>query len=611
MSHPVRVTVQVEGGNLLTDFRSLTLTQEVFTHHTFALDFSFEALGKSLGLAPEALFAQAHDKLTGKNITFSWTSALPTDQGRRFEFKGIITETSIQTGADLTNYYHISGASPTFLLEDGSQSRSFVKQTAQQIFSTVLGDYPGNAFARQLKAKRPAVLPYVAQYDETNFNFLSRLAAQQGEWFYYDGTQLLLGLVSGPAITFQSNGVQNFTLTMNLQPNQLQGSFYNYRTHQPLRATAKAPAGGDAFSKFAIQRSKEVFTQPHRLLADSTLTDTPKLQEAMDVLAAKQVSGLVALEGSGEAFELAPGRLLDVRDAAGANYGQFRVLAVAHELDGDGNYQNRFKAMSAALDSPPANEFYAPPAAHPEVAEVIDLADPRRLGRIRVRFQWLVEKPADAESGWLRVTTPYSGDGKGQMFTPEVGSQVLVSYEHGLADLPVVVGNVFHPQNKQGAKYSPASNHLKGLQTAGGNKFVMGDKPGEQTILISNSNNKGTAVEIGFKGDGSIAIRSNGPVTVNGSAITFEAGAPKQGGGAFTGPITLRAKTITLEAEEEITAKSKTTSVAITAKQNITVDATENMDLKSKTKNVVATNGMTISGGPTVDIRGGKVKVNS
>ena len=84
---------------------------------------------------------------------------------------------------------------------------------------------------------------------------------------------------------------------------------------------------------------------------------------------------------------------------------------------------------------------------------------------------------ARVESGWLRVTTPYSGDGKGHLFTPEVGSQVLVNYEHGLPDMPVVVGNVFHPQNKQGAKYSPPNNHLKGFQTAGGNKFILDDAP--------------------------------------------------------------------------------------------------------------------------------------
>ena len=579
MSYPVRVTVQVDGGVTLTDFKSLTITQELFTHHTFALDFSFEALAKALGLKPDVLFNQAHQKLSGKNITISWVSGLEADAGRTFQFKGLVTETTIQTSADLTNYYHISGTSPTFLLEDGSQSRSFVKKTAHQIFTAVLADYPGNALAHQLKPRTKAVLPYVAQYDETNFNFLSRLAAQHGEWFYYDGTTLQLGLAPGKTMAFQSSGVQNFTLSMNLQPGQVQGSHYNYRTHQPLKATAKAPGSGDAFSKFALQRSKEVFRQPHRVLADAVLTDTTQLQTALDTLAAKQTSGLVALEGQGEVFDLTPGALLDVRDAAGVEYGQFRVLAVEHEMDGDGNYQNRFKGMSGALDSPPANEFYLTPSAHPELAEVIDGADPRHLGRVRVRYHWPVAKPADAESGWLRVTSPYSGDGKGHLFTPEVGSQVLVSYEHGRPEFPVVVGNLFHPSNKQGAKYSTPGNHLKGMQTAGGNKMVMSDKQGEQTILLSNSNNKGTAVEVGFKGDGSITIKSTGPVTVLGSTITLEAG--------DKGEIRLHAKTISIDAEETLDLAGKksisldTKDLALEASGNLQAQVGSNLTLKA------------------------------
>jgi len=606
MSYPVRVTVQVEGGSALTDFKSLTITQELFTHHTFALDFSFEALGKSLGLRPDVLYTQAHEKLSGKAITISWVSALPAGGGGSFEFKGLITETSIQTNADLTNYYHISGASPTFLLEDGSQSRSFVKQTVQQIFTTVLGEYAGNAFARQLKPRRQAVLPYVAQYDETNFNFLSRLAAQQGEWFYYDGTTLQLGLAPGTAVPFQSNGVQNFTLTMNLQPGQLRGSTYNYRTHQQLQATATPPAGGDAFSKFALQRSKEVFTHPHRVLADSVLTDTPKLQEAMDTLAAKQTSGLVALEGHGEAFSIKPGSLLDVRDAAGVDYGQFRVLAVAHELDGDGNYQNRFKGMSGALDTPPANEFYAPPAAHPEVAEVIDLADPRRLGRVRVRFRWAVDKPADAESGWLRVTTPYSGDGKGHMFTPEVGSQVLVSYEHGLADLPVVVGNVFHPDNKQNKLYSPPNNNLKGMQTAGGNKFVMSEVAGAQTILLSNSNKKDTAILVDFKGDGSITIKTNGPINlVSGDTITLEA----------VKNIELRAgEDISIAAQKNVSVAAREESVSVRAQKELQLTAvSDDLTLQASSKKLVASavDNLEITSSSVVKVSGQDVKLNN
>lgn len=606
MSYPVRVAVQVEGGRILTDFKSLTVTQELFTHHTFALDFSFEALGKALSLKPEVLFQQAHRVLSGKSITISWTGTLPADAGRTFQFKGLITETSIQTNADLTNYYHISGVSPTFLLEDGSQSRSFVKQTLLQIFTTVLGDYPGNTLVRQLKPQRKAVLPYVAQYDETNFNFLSRLAAQYGEWLYYNGITLQLGLISGKKAVFQSTSSQNFTLSMNLQPGQLQGSHYNYRTHQPLQAAAKPPARGDAFSEFAVQRSKELFSHPHRLLADTVLADSGQLQTILDTLAAKQVSGMVALEGHGEVFDLQPGGLLDVRDAAGVDYGQFRVLAVEHELDGDGNYQNRFKSMSASLDSPPPNEFYAAPSAHPELAEVIDLTDPRQLGRVRVRFQWSVAHPADAESGWLRVTTPYSGDGKGQLFTPEVGSQVLVNYEHGRADFPVVVGNLFHPQNKQGATYSPPANHLKGLQTAGGNKFVMSDSSGQQTILISNSNNKDTAVLVSFKGDGSVDIKTNGPISLTaGQDITLAAGKN----------IVLQAgEDITLLAKKNVSVEAQQEDVLVRAQKEVQLTATSgDLLLEAAAKRLLsrAAGNVEITATEVVKINGLDVKLNS
>ena len=606
MSYPVRVAVQVEGGRVLTDFKSLTITQELFTHHTFALVFSFEALGKALGLKPALLFQQAHQVLSGKSLTISWAGTLPAAAGRRFEFKGLITEISIQTHADLTNYYHLSGTSPTFLLEDGSQSRSFVKQTLLQIFTAVLGDYPSNALARQLKPLRKAVLPYVAQYDETNFNFLSRLAAQHGEWLYYDGTTLQLGLVAGREAAFQSTSSQNFTLSMNLQPGQLQGSHYNYRTHQPLQAAARPPARGDAFSQFALQRSQEVFRHPHRVLADAGLADPSQLQALLDTLAAKQASGLVALEGHGEVFDLQPGGLLAVRDAAGVDYGQFRVLAVEHELDGDGNYVNRFKGMAAALDSPPPNEFYAAAAAHPELAEVIDLQDPRQLGRVRVRFQWDVARPADAESGWLRVTTPYSGDGKGQLFTPEVGSQVLVNYKHGRADFPVVVGNLFHPQNKQRATYSPPSNHLKGLQTAGGNKFVMSDTAGEQTILISNSNNKDTAILVSFKGDGSLELKTNGPIALTaGQNISLQAG-----------------KSITLEAGEDITLLAKR-NVAVEAQQeDVAVRAQKQLQLTATSGDLVldatakrllgrAAGNVELTAAEVVKVNGLDVKLNS
>jgi len=581
MSYPVNVSVHVDGGTALADYNKLTLSQHVLTHHSFALDFSFEALSKALGIKPETLFAQAHEQLSGKGITIGWTSSAQADAGRSFEFKGIITHISIQTDADLVNYYHLSGYSPTFLLEDGTQNRTFVKKTLQAIFQQVLGDYPGNPLKKQLKPQHQDVLPYVVQYNETNFNFLSRLAAQQGEWLYYDGTTLQLGRGAGKTIPFKSNSAQVFTLSMHLQPGKTEGAHYNYRTHAPLKGKAAAPAAGHPFGQFAVQKSDELFTQPHRLQAGAQHNDQAQLQRALDGLAAKRAGNQVSLEGSGEAFDTVPGCVLDVQDAAGAAYGKFRVLAVRHEVDGDGNYTNHFEAMPDAAPAPPPNPLYAASDAQPELAEVIDLADPRRLGRVRVRYYWPVAQEADAESAWLRVSTPYSGDGKGQMFTPEVGSQVLIGYEHGMAEFPVALGNLFHPQNKQGKSYSPPANNLKGMQTAGGNKFVMSEVAGAQSILLSNSNKKGTSILVSFEGDGSVSITTNGPINLtSGDNISIDA---KKN-------ITMRAgENIVLAAKKNINLETQEESVSVRAKKELLLTAVDDdLTLEAGAKKVVA-----------------------
>jgi type VI secretion system secreted protein VgrG len=609
MSYPVKVSVQVDGvadpSGALAEFSHLALQQHLFTHHAFALDFACDTLGKALGLKPDLVPIQAHTQLSGKDITLSWTSRLPSGAGRSFQFKGIITDISIRTDADLVNYYHVSGYSPTFLLEDGTQSRTFVKKPLPAIFAQVLGEYPGNAFARQLQAQGQQVLPYTVQYQETNFNFLSRLAAAQGEWFYYDGTTLRLGREAAPVIAFRSSSAQVFSLVMRLQPTKTQGAAYNYRTHAPLAATAAAPAAGYGLNQFAVQQSEALFTQPQRLAVGPHGRDQAQLQRALDGLAAKQAGSQVTLTGQGEAFDTRPGSVLDVHDAAGAAYGKFRVLAVSHEVDGAGNYHNQFEALPEAVSTPPPNPHCATPAAQPELAEVIDLQDPRSLGRLRVRYYWGVAQPADAESAWLRVSTPYSGAGKGQMFTPEVGSQVLVGYEQGQAEFAVVLGNLFHPQNPQNATYTRNSNHLKGLQTAGGNKFVLNDVAGAQTILLSNSNNKDTAILVSFKGDGSVDIRTNGPISLTaGQDIVLQAG-----------------KSITLQADEDIRLIAKKgvdvtaqeEAVAVRAQKEVALTALSGdltLDASAKKAIVKAANNVEISATGQVKLNGSDVKLN-
>ena len=616
MARQVTVTVQCAGKPLAPgpDFQALVLHQTLFNHHSLSLLVPFDRVEGSksgfLGKAPQ--------QFLGQEITVAIATDKDFEQSghQSFDFKGLVTEIGTSKESDLSNGLTVHGYSPCCQLATGVQKRTFINQTLTAIFEQVLAAVPANRLERQLNPNHKKPIAYAVQYKESDFTFLSRLAAEYGEWFFHDGLMLRLGLpAGGKELDFVADGVHNsFHLGLSLGATRVKFYEYNYQNNQHYSASTKdqdVPAvNRHAFGKLALEQSERLFPQESRTMAEVLIKSESELtQEAKD-FKAQRAADLIALQGSSDNPSVQLGCIVKVSgQGLGSNaqqaedFGTYRVVEVAHTVDEAGNYSNTFTAIPHFLEIPPLNPHYAPPAGLQELAEVIDTDDPGRLGRVRVRYYWSVAQPQDAESAWIRVMTPYSGDGKGQLFTPEVGSQVLIGYEQGLAEFPLVLGNLFHAQNKQGAKYTNAENALKGLQTAGGNKFVMSDAQGAQTIHISNSNNKGTAVEVGFKGDGSITIKSNGPVTVLSPTITLEAG--------NKGTIQLHAKTITMDAEEEFALTSKSKSITLTAKQNIAAEATENMNLKAKAKTITTTNGLTISGGTQVDIKAGKVKVNS
>lgn len=58
---------------------------------------------------------------------------------------------------------------------------------------------------------------------------------------------------------------------------------------------------------------------------------------------------------------------------------------------------------------------------------------------------------------------------RGWVFVPEVGDQVMVSYEHGNPDRPYVTGSVFHSGSGKGGD---KDNKVKSIITRSGNAIV-------------------------------------------------------------------------------------------------------------------------------------------
>lgn len=616
MSFPVILQIKPEAyAKPLTGITSFRLYQELHTHHTFEIELPFDHLESSA----TDFMEKAHRELVGKPIAIGIESDLLTDRAHRFQFMGMVTSVAMRSSNDFTGSFTICGSSPTCLLTDGVQKRTFRGKTLTEIVAQVLQPYPSNQNRiRQLKGhlKHTAPIPYAVQYNESNFDFLNRLLSTYREWFYFDGTQLCIGKAPQEETVpvFMDGYWSSFQIEAAIKPANTNFYAYDAVRHQHWQAAsgnAASTVAQNPYAHFAVQTAHDTFTEVSHFPAPFAVHSTADLRTAARNAGHSHAASCLQFRGRTNNPNLRLGHVIDA-SAPGLGslsrrtdtVGKYRIISLAHEVDDEGNYQNHVVAVPHSTQLPPANPHAAAPPAHFELADVIDLKDPHKLGRVRVRYHWPHARPADAESDWMRVITPYSGDGKGQLFVPELGSQLLVGYEQHRPDLPVALGNLTHANNAQKASYSPAGNAVKGFQTKGGNKITFHEKAGAEKIVISNGKtkkNKDTAVEVSFTGDGSIVLRTPGSILLSAGNL-----------------IQLSAREIRLEAEENIDLNglkqinAATDDFKVDALKTATVGAAETATLVGQQKTVVESPlAVDVIAQGITDIQGQLIKLNS
>lgn len=151
---------------------------------------------------------------------------------------------------------------------------------------------------------------------------------------------------------------------------------------------------------------------------------------------------------------------------------------------------------------------------------VDDLEDPKKLGRVRLKFP---NRSDQALSDWAPIARPLASGGFGMWFQPKKGDLVLVAFGEGQFDDPYVLGAIFSGDTE------PPVTELtqRVLQTESGHKIVFEDKSGSESILIEDA--KGNLLRMEKTG---ITLESPGDITIKGVNITIEASAQLTGKGA-------------------------------------------------------------------------------
>lgn len=195
------------------------------------------------------------------------------------------------------------------------------------------------------------------------------------------------------------------------------------------------------------------------------------------------------------------------------------------------------------------------------VGVVTDNKDPSKLGRVKVKFPVLSE--ADT-SWWAPIVMPGAGMNRGWFFIPEVDDEVLVLFEHGDMNRPVVVGAIWNgtaPPDK-----NPGGVPRRVIKSRAGSRVLFDDE--HQKLVFEDGAGKGR--------------------------ITLDASANKITIEALDGDVCLQspADTMTIVAA----------SAEFTASQNLEIHAGGAMKVGTDKK-------ATIKGGP-VTLAGSKVNLN-
>jgi phage baseplate assembly protein gpV len=121
----------------------------------------------------------------------------------------------------------------------------------------------------------------------------------------------------------------------------------------------------------------------------------------------------------------------------------------------------------------------------PMIGIVTDNKDPQKLGRVKVKLPVLSERDT---TWWAPIIMMGAGKNRGWFFIPEVDDEVLVMFEHGDIDRPIVVGALWSTKDKPPDK-NPGGNPRRVIKSRAGSKIVFDDE--EMKLVIEDGGGKG------------------------------------------------------------------------------------------------------------------------
>ena len=575
----------------------------------------------TLSLAASGTVDEA--KILGKNATLSidWDGVPRLIHGYVSEITHLGTLVS-----DHAEEYQIVLDSPLAKLHLNHQNRVFLNLDLKGVLDKVLlgAGFQADGFKIDLKSSYP-VREYIVQYNESDFNFFSRLLEHAGLFYTFvqdeerallviqDDSATLPKMAGTASLDFQQTTGQvegteavqvlqkgHFYLTQNIKRKD-----YNYRTPEATLLSE------------AASRSSMPATG-----TDYRVGEHPATQAEGDQLSQRRLQAIDWQRGVFVAQTncrgITTGTTLTISGHPDdTNNGDFLVIAALHQGDqtqafafGGASkvsatpktYRNELTLIKKETPYRTPVDFSRRPVVHGVVNAKIettggDYAYLDDQGRYRLKNMYdLATTKAGEASHPVRMMQAHAGPNFGIHFPLHADTEVMIACLGGDPDRPIIMGSAPNPSTRSPVTSSNASQHI--LRTYAGNELLMDDQDKAEKINL-HTRDKKNILTLDANSDGHVVSLR----TEEGKAEFYAKKTMSFESGDSFSLLTGNNQTITVENRHSLQTNKK--NIEFTAGTDIVHTAKHNIKLSAEEKNISLTSGkdLIIEAGKTLSVR--------
>ncbi len=395
-------------------------------------------------------------------------------------------------------------------------------------------------------------LEYVCQYQESLLDFFCRWLEREGLAFHFEqgeqGERLILLDTDISRIAAPHAATLEYSATHNLDQHRKEQVVQSFRMRQQalprqvllkdfnpqlpsLNLQARARVSDTGHGEIYI------YAEHFRTLAEGNRLARIRAEE---ILCREKI-----FSGSSCVPFLRPGYLFELQRHFRDAYNQeYLVTEVEHEgsqedflhsqmgMPSEGvsehlDYRNTFTCIPDRLQYRP--ERLTPrPQCTGNLNARIDAAGSGKYAELDEQGRYKVVLPLDISgrkegkaSAWLRMAQPYAGGNCGMHFPLRKDAEVLLTFENGDPDRPVIAAAVPNPENPSVVTGQNQSNCV--ISTGGQNQLIMQDKEGGEHIVL-HSGGGSTWLRMGNPNDPPPAASVESAAAANAAGWTL--GAP-------------------------------------------------------------------------------------